>query len=134
MEAPTHAGGVVVRGEAQGERRYLLVRARRNPQHWVLPKGHIERGETPEETALREVREEAGVRAEIVGPAGRTRFVAGGEEVRTQWFAMRFLAPCPPVEEREVRWCPFAEARSLLSFEDARGLLEEVHRRAGGGA
>ena len=42
----------------------LLVRAKKTPDDWIFPKGHIELGETAEETAARELAEEAGVRAE----------------------------------------------------------------------
>ena len=71
--ALTHAGGVVYRGDGAA-RRVLLVRAKPAPHDWVLPKGHLERGETPEETARREVREEAGVDAEPLRYAGTIEF------------------------------------------------------------
>jgi 8-oxo-dGTP pyrophosphatase MutT (NUDIX family) len=44
---------------------FLLVTSRRRPKQWVYPKGHVEDGERPEETAVREVEEEAGVLARI---------------------------------------------------------------------
>ena len=47
MTRYSHAGGVVARS-ADGEWEYLLVEARRSRGEWVLPKGHIETGETPE--------------------------------------------------------------------------------------
>jgi 8-oxo-dGTP pyrophosphatase MutT (NUDIX family) len=56
----THAGGIVFQ-ETEEERLYLLVRPRLSGNEWVFPKGHIEPGESPEQAALREVREEAGV-------------------------------------------------------------------------
>ena len=50
----SHAGAVVYRLE-DGQILYLIETARNNPAHWVLPKGHIEAGETPEKAAEREV-------------------------------------------------------------------------------
>ena len=82
MTAPTHAGGVVFRG-AGDEVEFLVVQARDNPTQWVFPKGHIEPGETAAETARREVREEAGVSAEILGEAGSYEFELPKETVRT---------------------------------------------------
>ena len=51
IDAPTHAGGIVVRLD-DGVARFLLVTARRQPGQWVFPKGHIEPGETPYAIAL----------------------------------------------------------------------------------
>ena len=65
------AGGLVVR-RTDGGHAVLLVSSRRDPSVWVLPKGHIEAGESPEQTASREVREEAGIEGDVVG------FVPGG--------------------------------------------------------
>jgi 8-oxo-dGTP pyrophosphatase MutT (NUDIX family) len=84
----SHAGGVVAR-TVDGEREYLLVGARRSRGEWVLPKGHIEPGETPEAAAVREVQEEAGVRAAVVAPAGESRYAVDGQPVRTIFFLMR---------------------------------------------
>jgi|GEM_PF-622673 len=69
----THAGGIVVfRKEA--EPKILLVTAKNKPEEYVLPKGHIEKGEGHGETALREVVEETGIMARLIQPAGTTYF------------------------------------------------------------
>ena len=67
-QAPSRAGGIVYRtrrlfnlGGSLAQTEYLLVRAKQNPAEWVLPKGHIERNESEEEAAVREVFEERGV-------------------------------------------------------------------------
>ena len=123
----THAGGIVCRRE-DGERCYLLVRSSTDASHWVLPKGHIDAGESPEEAALREVREEAGVEAEIVARAGIDTYTQEGEEVRALYFAMRFESSCPADEDRELCWLGYPEACAKISFEGARTLIERVHR------
>jgi len=121
----THAGGVVRRNHDEGAR-FLLVRASRPPFDWVIPKGHIERGETPEQTAAREVAEEAGVDAVVAQEVGDLRFEARGREVRVRYFAMRYQGDVRRTETREVRWCSLEECEQMLQFEDAR----EMVRRA----
>ncbi len=123
----THAGGIVCRRE-DGERCYLLVRSSTDASHWVLPKGHIDAGESPEEAALREVREEAGVAAEIVARAGIDAYRRDGEEIRAVYFAMRFDSTWPADEDREVCWLRYANACATISFEGARKLIERAHR------
>jgi 8-oxo-dGTP pyrophosphatase MutT (NUDIX family) len=123
----THAGGVVVRGDA--DRRVLLVRAKPAPHDWVLPKGHIERGETPEETARREVVEEAGVDAEPLRLAGTLEFdTPNGKHVRSAFFLMRFVKSVTPHEPREIKWATIDEALRLVQFDDTRKLIESARR------
>jgi 8-oxo-dGTP pyrophosphatase MutT (NUDIX family) len=121
----THAGGIVVRSDPQGHR-FLLVQSRSNPEHWVLPKGHIDPGETPEQTAVREVREEAGVVGEIVCEVGVDRYTLPDEEVRSLYFRMRFDREAPADEDRELRWLGLADALRTVSFEGSRALIEKA--------
>src|ERR1700740_3198696 len=85
----SHSGGVV-RRTRNDELEYLIVAASDNPNIWVLPKGHIEKGETPEAAAVREVEEEAGVRATIVARAGSSTFEVRGKTVRVIFYLMQY--------------------------------------------
>jgi diadenosine hexaphosphate hydrolase (ATP-forming) len=114
----SHAGGVVIR-----DGRVLLVRAKPAPYDWVLPKGHIEPGETPEQAARREVQEEGGVDAEIVRPLGRLDYLGSRGPVRGAFFVMQFLREVPAAEARETRWATPDEALQLVQFEDTRRLI-----------
>src|SRR5258708_38671076 len=115
----THAGGVVLR-----DGRVLLVRAKPAPHDWVLPKGHIERGERPADTAAREVREEAGVEATPGRELGILEFESPKSgRVRSVYFLMIYVRDVPPEEDREVRWCAIDEALRLIRFDDARELI-----------
>ena len=60
------AGAIAARVRGD-DTEFLLVTARKQPDEWIFPKGHIERGETAEDAALRELREETGVTAELLG-------------------------------------------------------------------
>ena len=68
----THAGGIVYRDVGSGPE-YLIVRARRDPSAWVLPKGHIERGETAEEAAVRDNRDSHFAQAPLPQPDGHAQ-------------------------------------------------------------
>ena len=129
-EALTHAGGVVVRVQ-HGDVMTLLVRGSRKPHDWVIPKGHIELGEAPAETAQREVKEEAGVEATPEGYLGEFGFIReGGESVHVGWYLMRFKCSVPAQEDREILWCTFPAARQLMRFDDMRELLEAAEQQA----
>ena len=126
MSEFTHAGGVVAR-ILNGNPEYLLVEASRRQGLWVLPKGHIEPGETAEAAAVREVEEEAGVRAAIVAPAGESEYLVDGRPVRTMFFLMRYEAEAGRTEERSRAWHRYDEALSLLPFDNLRRVLTRAH-------
>ena len=125
MDSPTHAGGVVT-CHRTGDARFLLVRASRPPHPWVLPKGHVEAGETPEQTARREVLEEAGVDAHVMARIGDVSYEYRGQRLRIRYFLMQALEMKIALEDREICWCSPADAEQLLEFENAR----EIVRRA----
>lgn len=127
----TSAGGVVVRHE--GGRPWLVVGSRRRERDgrtWTLPKGTPERGETTEETALREVAEETGLKVRITGPLDSIEyfFVQSGTRIHktVHYFLMEPTGgdlARHDHEFEEVRWVPFADAGSLLTFETERLLV-----------
>ena len=123
--SPTHAGGIVYR-MAHGKPEILLVTARRRPHAWVFPKGRIERDETVEQAAVREVKEESGVSAAIVEPLGDVRFEARGEKQTVRFFLMRAVRGGSAREGRRSVWLPPAEARKQLSFPTARASLKRA--------
>jgi 8-oxo-dGTP pyrophosphatase MutT (NUDIX family) len=122
MSHIAQAGAVTVRRH-NSSARVLLARARRNPLEWIFPKGHIEPGETAEETALRELQEEAGVVGEIVRSIGVSIFESPRGEVEVTYFLVRFVGTTPSRESREIQWVSFRDARRLVTFPDASRLL-----------
>ena len=125
LPQPTHAGGVVFR-QRNGEPQFLLITARRQPHEWVYPKGHIERLETPEQAALREVHEESGVNAEIVAPLEDVRIRVAGEAQIIRYFLMRADGDGSPGEGRRLLWAFASEALQLLSFAETRSTLDKA--------
>lgn len=122
----THAGGVVFRPGRTGPE-YLIVEARGSRGTWVLPKGHIEDEESPEETAVREVQEEAGSDAQVVEALGRVVF----GDVSVAFFLMRHRRAVPADEERRVKWCGYRVAYEQLAFNDIQRMLRRAHARVG---
>lgn len=128
MDAPTHAGGVVIRRDA-GWTQFLLVTARRQPGEWVLPKGHIEPGESAAEAAAREVLEEAGITASLVGELGQLDYFTARGRLHVQFFLMAFESEGPPGEDRDRAWLSADEARGRVRHEDARALITLAESR-----
>lgn len=121
----THAGGVVIM-RRRGVSTLLLTRASKPPYDWVLPKGHIEAGETPERTAAREVLEETGVHADVVKALADVTFAYKRRDIRVRYFLMRFRTQGESEESREIRWCSTAEAERLLFIDTLRDIVRQA--------
>jgi len=132
----TSAGGLVVDAEADVPAAALIGRIdRRGRLLWSLPKGHIEAGESPADTAVREVAEETGIIGEILAPLGVIDFwfVADGRRVHktVHHFLLRAVGGAlsdEDIEVHEVAWVPLAELSARLAYADERALAERAPR------
>jgi 8-oxo-dGTP pyrophosphatase MutT (NUDIX family) len=120
----THAGCVVFRDDEE-KLRYLVISSSTN-EHWVLPKGHIDPGENPETTALRELAEETGVLGEIIQPLSIQKYWMPRENVIIQYYLVRRVGETTPMENRKLFWEEKISALNKLSFEEARNALNEI--------
>ena len=116
-------------------------RRERDGWTWTLPKGTPKAGETREETALREVAEETGLEVRITGPLDSIEywFVQSGQRIHktVHYFMMEPIGGDLARHDHEfeqVRWIPFAEAASMLTFETERTLVARAARLVDGGA
>jgi len=119
----THAGCVVFRDDEETIR-YLVISSSTR-EHWVLPKGHIDPGEPPESTALRELEEETGVLGEIIQRLSIQNYDMPREKVVIQYYLVRRIGETTPLENRKLLWEERTSALSKLSFEEARNALDE---------
>ncbi|MDH4063963.1 MAG: NUDIX domain-containing protein [Acidobacteriota bacterium] len=134
---PTHAGGVVLRRVGK-EACCLLVEAKKNPDEWVLPKGHVEPGEHPRVTAVREVHEETGVWARHrIGPDGQpvvldvVSYQANGEDVRCRYFLMDYAGRGRTSEpHRQSAWVSMDAAVPLVQHDSLRRVISAAARSA----
>jgi 8-oxo-dGTP pyrophosphatase MutT (NUDIX family) len=127
------SGAIVVRLDGD-EPRVLLVTAKRNPKRWIFPKGHIEKGETAEEAALREAREEAGVIGKSIGPAGTLEYHFLGAGFRVEYFLASLKREAgPPEKGRSREWCSFEEAMERLRFKNTKKLLRKAWKQVAPG-
>ena len=121
------AGGVVYRKTPKGKIRVLVVH-RQQYDDWTLPKGKADDGESPEETAVREVLEETGKRCRIVAPLGATRYRVQGGVKEVHWFAMKPLPDSPGftknAEVDRITWLSRRKVLELLTYEQDRELIE----------
>ncbi|WP_213932951.1 NUDIX hydrolase [Rhodococcus sp. B50] len=135
----TSAGGLVVDGLGGPPEKLcaaLIGRTdRRGRLLWSLPKGHIEQGETAEETAMREVHEETGVRSTVLAELGSIDywFVTEGRRVHktVHHYLLRYLGgelSDADVEVTEVAWVPLRELRTRLAYADERKLADIADR------
>ena len=142
-EDQVSSGGVAFRRTPRGVE-VALVRTRPKGR-WQLPKGIVDPGESPERTALREVREEAGIETEPVAPLdvieywyvgrrgpGRVRF-----HKRVHFFLLAYRAGEVSSHDHEVeeaRWVPIGEAEAMLAFENERKVVALARGRIEAGA
>ncbi len=124
------AGGVVQDGAS-----LLMVKVQnlKGDQVWTFPKGHIEKGETAEEAALREVEEETGFRCRLVKPFDRVQYFFRRDGMLTKktvvWFLMQPLEKTGAHDADEIletRWMTFEEAQKLTKYKSDKQLLKKL--------
>jgi 8-oxo-dGTP pyrophosphatase MutT (NUDIX family) len=125
---PQQAAVLAVRGVG-ADIEVCLIR-RRDANNWGIPKGFIESGDTPEETALNEAWEEGGIHGQLVGEAiGAYEYSKSGARLTVAVYVMRVveeLTTWPEIRLRERRWVTMDEAASALKRHPVRDLLEQV--------
>jgi ADP-ribose pyrophosphatase YjhB (NUDIX family) len=106
---------------------------RRGRLLWSLPKGHIEEGETAEQAAVREVKEETGIIGCVVAPLGTIDFWFVAEDRRVHKTVHHFLLRATggelsdeDIEVSEVAWVPLDELESRLAYADERRLIRRA--------
>lgn len=128
MRKEKSCGALVVR-RGKEESEILLIK--HNGGHWAFPKGHVEAGETEEQTALREVQEETGL---VVRLDTRYReMVTFSPAPRTMKDVIYFAATVVSGKETpqltevsDVRWVPFSKAERYITFENDRHLFHKM--------
>jgi len=127
----TSAGGVVHR--IVDGRLEIVVVHRRHPRLWALPKGTPEVGETLQETATRETREETGLAVEVVEPIRAIGYVFVRGSTRfnktVHFFLMRSVGGDLAEHDHEfdeVRWAPVEEALRVLTHATERAVVERA--------
>jgi 8-oxo-dGTP pyrophosphatase MutT (NUDIX family) len=141
MEREFSAGGVLVK-VIRGRPMLAAIRPRGKPEGlWALPKGKIDPGERPEETAVREVREETGVEGTLVEKLGDVKYTytrRGGERVFkiVSFYLLRAgrgrigrIDEPMRIEVEEARWLPLDEAPRLLAYGGEREIAAKARDR-----
>jgi len=128
------AGGIILKQDEDGPR--ILVTQHSKHKGWDFPKGHREIYESEEQTALREVEEETGVKAEIVEKVGETKYFyyEEGERVlkTVAFYLMKYVSQGEATTAFEVsgtKWLPPDEVESQLTFKDTKALWEKAKEK-----
>ena len=129
VREPT-AGGIVFRRNKKGDVEILLIQDAKD--RWTIPKGHIEEGETAQETALREIGEEAGImEAEAICWLGKIHFryrrVSTLVLMTTQIYLVKALGDTDNIKTEDwmngIKWFKFHDALEAIEYEDIGKLM-----------
>lgn len=121
-------GGVIINGD-----QVLLIKNKRS-QHWSFPKGHMEKGESPVQTALREIREETGLKVIIKPDVSSTINYNPTTEVNKDvtYFLARPWGGILKAQESEVselEWLSIDEALEEITYEQEKEVLRKIYQK-----
>ena len=138
MAREISAGGVLVR-RLRGRWHFAAIRPRGRGEVWALPKGLVDPGEGPAETALREAEEETGLAARLERKLGDVRYVytrrGTGERVFkiVSFYLLRYrsgrignIQPAMEIEVAEARWLPLEDGPLLLAYGGERDMARKA--------
>lgn len=126
----TSCGAVVYR-DIRGEVRYLLIKNKRSA-HWGFPKGHIEKGESKKDTAIREVLEETGIHVSLIdGFESISKYkIRDKIEKTVSIFVGTTKDTSTVIQQEEIEdyiWLTYDRAMSLLKFENDKNILSSAN-------
>lgn len=129
VREPT-AGGVVFRRDAENGIEILLIQDAKD--RWTIPKGHIEEGETAQQTAKREIGEEAGLTdTDVLGWLGKIHFRYRRVDklvlMTTQIYLVRAKGDTNAIKKEDwmngIKWFKFHDALDAIEYEDIGKLM-----------
>lgn len=132
-EIQISAGGLIYKKE--GHQIKVCLIAKKNKQIWALPKGRVDKGETPEETAVREVREETGCEVKLKERIDEINYYFHLRENDVLYHKYVYFYLMPLVKENayqrdqeadEVRWFTLGEAQKTLSFLNEKNVIRKA--------
>lgn len=137
------AGGVVFR-QRDGRTEIALISVGGPPARWQLPKGLVGEGEETAVAALREVREETGLEAVIVGPLDPIEYwyysSNRGQRVRfhkfVHYYLLRYVSGNTEDHDHEVheaRWVEIDQAVEMLAFDNEKGVVQQAKKAIAAG-
>jgi len=142
MPKEKSAGAVIFRVE-NSKPYYLLLRY--HSGHWEFAKGHIEKGESNEETVKREVKEETGIQEIKILPEFKEYIkyffrasygLKGEEKKKAPWIFKLVVFYLAQTKEKDVKiskehkdfiWLPFQEAQKKLTYKNAKNILKKAN-------
>ncbi len=129
MKYEKSCGAVVVKRD-QNEVYILLVQM--NKGHWSFPKGHMQRTETEQETALREIKEETNLDVILLENFRQTVKYNSAQETEKEvvYFLAKPKSDHIQRQESEIKnicWLKYGDAMDQLTFEIDKGILKQVH-------
>lgn len=130
----TSAGGLVLDRSGPVIRAALIARRdQRGRLLWLLPKGHVEAGETTQIAAIREVQEETGITGRILAPLGVIDFWFSAPRKRIHKTVHHYLMQAESgelsdadIEVVKVAWVPLDQVSTRLRYPDERNLIAKV--------
>ncbi len=133
MKFEFSAGGVVFKKE--NGKTFILVAQHSQHHGWVFPKGLIDKGEKKEETALREVEEETGIKGKILKPLEPIEFwyVFESEKIKKRVYYFLMEAVGGDIENHDyemekVEWLLANEVKKRLTYESEKKVWEEARK------
>jgi 8-oxo-dGTP pyrophosphatase MutT (NUDIX family) len=126
------AGGLIWRESAHGKEVAIIHRGRYGD--WTLPKGKLNPGETFQEAAVREVKEETGCDVKLERFAGTVNYEVNGNPKIVLFWNMRIINECafkPSEEVDQVLWLTVKEALEKLDYSGERNLLKNIDESQG---
>lgn len=123
--------GAVVYKIANKEIQYLILKSIEPDGFWGFPKGHMENLETEEDTALREVFEESGLKVKLIDEfrASDKYIINNIIEKEVVFFLGEAENVKPEIQVEEIveyKWCNYTDAHNLLTFDSGKKILDEA--------